>query len=248
MIARLLAAALLALSSLPAPAGEIVVLSSQGVTGLMENLIPDYERRSGDKLIVKFGVSNSIKKEIDDGASFDLTILARDQLDALAESGKIVPGTQTTIARSGVGIAIKAGAAKPDLTNAEAVKRSFLSSSGIAFTLGGASGVYFQKLIKEWGIEDQLKDRLHPQPTGRSAEQVARGDAQYAIQQISELQGVPGTEVAGPLPPDLQLYTAFSAAIGKNAKNPTGAKALIEFLTDAAHAALIQSKGMMPPG
>ena len=239
-------AACLLLIGLPAMAGEIVVLSSQGVTGVMESLIPEFEKLSGDKLVVKFGVSGAIKKEIDEGAFCDVAILARDQLDALAEQSKIVAGSPTNLARSGVGIAIKAGAAKPDLADKEAVKRLFLQSSGIAYTLGGASGVYFQKLIKEWGIEEQLKGRLHPQPAGRSAEQVAKGDSEIAIQQISELQGVPGTEVAGPLPPDLQIYTIFAAAISKDAKNPKGAKALIDFLSDPQHRSLIEAKGMQP--
>jgi molybdate transport system substrate-binding protein len=246
MTARTFLSALFALVCAPACAGEITVLSSQGVTAVMEALAPEYERATGDKLVVRFGVSNVIKKEIDEGAAFDVTILARDQLDALAQAGTLVSGSRKDVARSGIGIAVKAGAAKPDLSNAEAVKNAFLASDGVAFTSVGASGVYFQKLIGQWGVEEAMKGKLRPQPSGRAAEQVARGEAQYAFQQISELLGVAGTELAGPLPPDLQIYTTFSAGIGAKAKNPAGAKALIEFLTAPARAKTIEAKGMQP--
>jgi molybdate transport system substrate-binding protein len=239
-------ALLLALLALPVTAGEITCLCSQGVTGVMEALAPEFERATGDKLVMRFGVSQTIRKEIDEGAAFDVTILARDQLDALAAAGIVVPGSQKDVARSGIGIAIKAGAAKPDLSSAESFKKMLLDGHGVAFTSVGASGVYFQKLIEKFGIADAMQGKLHAQPSGRAAEQVARGDAQYAFQQISELLGVPGTELAGPLPPELQVYTSFSAGIGAKARNPAGAKALILFLTTPARAKLIESKGMQP--
>jgi len=246
MIARLGLAALFAIACMTAGAGEIVILSSQGVTAVMETLAPEFERATGDRLVMRFGVSSSIKREIDEGAAFDVTILARDQIDPLIQAGTVIADGRKDIARSGIGIAIKEGAAKPDLSSAASIKQALLASNGVAFTSVGTSGLYVQKLIRDWGIEDQMRDKLRPQPSGRAAEQVARGEAQYAFQQISELMGVSGTEIAGPLPPELQLYTTFTAAIGAKAKNQAGAKALIDFLSAPARAPVIAAKGMQP--
>lgn len=248
MIAKTLLSALLTLACLPLKAGEVTVLGSQAVSSVMEALTPEFERLTGDRLNVKIGVSQVIKTEIEGGAAFDVTILARDQMDLLISHGLVTAASEKDIARSGIGIAMKAGAAKPDLGNADAVKRLLLRSHGIAYTSVGASGVYFQQLLRRFGIGEAMQDKLRPQPSGRAAEQVARGEAEYAFQQISELLPVAGTELAGPLPPDLQLFTTFTAGIGAKAQNQAGARALIEFLAAPARAAVIEAKGMQPGG
>lgn len=224
---------------------DIVVLSSQALSSVMEELTPDFERASGQHLVIRYGVSNALATEIEGGSAFDVTILTAPLIDGLIGRGDIEAGSRRDIAKSGIGIAMKLGAIKPDLSDAAAFKRSLIAAPlGVAYTSVGASGVYFQKLLEKLDMTEAMKGKLHVQSSGRAAEQVARGEADYAFQQISELIGVPGTEVAGPLPPDLQLYTQFSVAVGAKAANPMGARALATFLTEKRLAPLLASKGL----
>ena len=240
---------LLGLSCLIGPglsAAEITLLGSQAVSALLEELGPAYEQASGDKLRVVIGVSNNLKNEIEAGAPFDVTILSAAMIDELEKDGKLAAGSRRDLARSGIGLAVRAGAAKPDLSSAESLKKTLLAADGVAFVNIGASGVYFRQMIQDMGIGEAMEPKLHPLASGRAAELVARGEAQYAIQQISEILPVKGAELVGPLPPELQLYTIFSGAIGKEAKNPAGAKALLDFLAAPERAPVIRTKGMEP--
>lgn len=226
-------------------ATDLVVLSSQALSSVMEELTPEFERASGQHVIIRYGVSNALATEIESGSAFDATILTAALIDGLIGKGEIEAGSRRDIARSGIGIAMKTGAIKPDLSDEAAFKRSMIAAPlGVAYTSVGASGVYFQKLLQKLDMSEALQGKLHVQTSGRAAEQVARGEATYAFQQISELIGVPGTVVAGPLPPDLQLYTQFSVAVGAKAANPIGARALAAFLTEKRHAPLLASKGL----
>jgi molybdate transport system substrate-binding protein len=224
---------------------EIKVLSTNGVATLLRELTPEFERASGHKLAVTWGPTNGLRKEIDAGAAFDVAILTAEVTDALIKQGKVT-GSRSDIAKSGVGVGVRAGAAKPDISTAEAFKRTLLDSKSVAYSAQGMSGVYFASLLQRLGIADEMKPKSKVQtgvPTGVVA---ARGEAELAIQQISELLPVAGLDLVGPFPPELQLYTVFSAGLGANARNKAGAQALIDFLSAQKSNPLLRAKGLEP--
>ena len=228
-----------------AQAADIVVLSSTGLTTTLEALAATYEARSGDHLAIAFGTTGQLKKRIDEGEAFDLCILTAPMIDELIKTGKAT-GPRTDLARSGVGLAIKKGARKPDISTAEAFKRTILAAKSVAYTSTGASGLYFLSLSEKLGIAEEVKAKSHTVASGAAAELVAKGEAELAIQQISELLPVAGTELVGPLPPDLQTITVFAAGLSARAGNPAGARALAAYLTSSDAIATIRLKGMDP--
>lgn len=228
-----------------ASAADITVLSSTGLTSTFEALSATYQTKSGDHLIVTFGTTGQLKKRIDEGEAFDLCILTAPMIDELIRSGKVVE-PRTDLARSGVGVAMKSGARTPDISTPEAFKQTLLAAKSVAYTSTGASGAYFVQLAERLGIGDAVKAKSHVIASGAAGELVAKGEAELAIQQISELLPVAGTELVGPLPPGLQNITVFSAGISVHAADPAGAHALVAFLTSPDAVATIRLKGMDP--
>lgn len=225
---------------------EIRLISSNGVSAVLSVLGPQFEQASGVRLVIRFDTANVLKDKILAGEAFDLAILTGPVVDELTKAGKIAVGSRADIARSGVGVAIRAGAPRPDISTLEAFKRTMLAAKSIAYTTTGASGLYFASVLERLGIADQVKPKAKLQPGGAVAELVARGEAELAVQQVSELMPVKGTEILGPLPPELQNYTVFSAGIGAAAKQAAAAKALVGFLRAPAALPAIKAKGMEP--
>jgi molybdate transport system substrate-binding protein len=177
------------------------------------------------------------------GEQVDLVILSAASLDELKKAG--IVSERFDIAKSGVGVAVKTGAPKPDISSGEAVKRAVLAAKGIAYSKG-PSGIYLIKLFERWGISEQIKSKVKQvqgEPAGASA---ARGEVELAFQQVSELLPVPGIELVGPLPPDVQEITTFSAGLHAKAKEAKAARALVDFFKAPAAAAIIRKKGMEP--
>jgi molybdate transport system substrate-binding protein len=243
--AAVIGCAMLALEGAAASAAEIKLLASNGVTAILRELGPEFERVSGNTLKIELDVASALKTRIEGGEAFDVAILTAGITDDLIKAGKLA-GSRADIARSGVGVAIRAGAPKPDISTADAFKQTLLAAKSVAYTTQGASGQYFASLLVKLGIADEIKAKAKLLPGGAVAELVARGEAELAVQQISELLPVAGAEFLGPLPPELQSYTVFSAAIGANAKDPASAKALIEFLTAPKVAPVLKTKRMEP--
>jgi len=239
------AALMMLLAPGTARAAEIKVMSSNGLTTVLEALGPQYEQASGNKLTIHYDVANVLKKDIAAGEAFDLAILTGPAMDEVVAAGKVVPATRVDLARSGVGIAYKQGAPRPDIRDAESFKRAILAAKSVAYTTEGASGLYFMSVCEKLGIGDQVKAKAKVLPGGRVAVLVANGEAELAAQQISELLPVAGVEIVG-FPPDLQKFTSFPAAVGSAAKQPKAAADLIKFLTDPKNAALMKAKGMEP--
>jgi molybdate transport system substrate-binding protein len=229
-----------------AGAAEIRLISSNGVSAVLSVLGPQFEKASGDTLVIHFDTANALKDKILAGEDFDVAILTGPIVDELIKAGKIAAGSRTDIARSGVGVAIRAGASRPDISTVEAFKHTLLAAKSVAYTTTGASGLYFAGLIERLGIADQVKAKAKLQPGGAVAELVASGEAELAVQQLSELMPVKGSEILGPLPPELQHYTVFSAGMGTAATQTAAAKALVEFLTAPAALPIIKAKGMEP--
>jgi molybdate transport system substrate-binding protein len=228
-----------------AQAAEIKVISSNGLTAVLDALKPKYEKATGNRLVIHYDVANVLKKNIMDGEAFDLAILTGPVMDEMVQAGKVRPTTRAEIARSGSGIAYKAGSPRPDIHDAESFKAAMLAAKSIAYTTQGASGLYFISVCEKLGIADEVKAKSKVLPGGRVAELVARGEAELAAQQISELLPVAGVQVIA-FPPELQKFTSFPGAVGTASKRPKAAAALIKFLTGRTNAALIRAKGMEP--
>lgn len=231
-----------------ASAAEIKVLCSNGVRSVMVELVPEFERTSGHKLAITYDSANNLAGRIKGGEIADLAILTGPTIDELTKQGKIVPGSRIDLARSGVGISVRAGAPKPDISSVDAFKRALLNAKSVAYTSTGTSGIYFAGLIERLGIASQVKAKAKVIPAGPVGELVAKGEAEIAVQQIPELMAVAGTELVGPLPAELQTITVFPAGVLVDAQQPDAARALIKFLSTPAAARVIKAKGMEPGG
>jgi molybdate transport system substrate-binding protein len=228
-----------------ARAAEVKLIASNGLTAVLDALGPQYEKATGNKLVIHYDVANVLKTAIMGGEAFDVAILTGPVMDEMVQAGKVNASTRAEIARSGVGIAYKTGAPKPDIHDAASFKEAMLAAKSVAYTTQGASGLYFFSVCEKLGIGDQIKAKAKVLPGGRVAELVARGDAELAAQQISELLPVAGVSII-PFPPDLQQFTSFPIAIGTATTQSAAAASLIKFLTDPKNAQLIRSKGMEP--
>ena len=227
-------------------AKTIRVLSSNGAVGILRDLGPEFERQSGKTLDVTYDTANVLKPMIEAGEPFDLTILTVSTLEDLVRQGKIVADSRADFARCGTGLAVRAGAPKPDIGTPEAFRRALVDAKSIVYTQRGTSGVYFAGLVERLGLADIVGPKATIYPGGLVAEVVARGDAELGVQQISELLAVPGVDLVGPFPGELQNYTSFTAGVGSQARDPEGARALLAALTAPSTAALIRAKGLEP--
>jgi molybdate transport system substrate-binding protein len=229
---------------------DVTVYSSIGVRSAAEELFRKFETRNGNRLTVTWGTAPMLVARIEAGERADVLILSRAGIDSLIKQGKIVPGSDVTLAGSGVAIAVKAGAAKPDISTPEALKHTLLDAKSIAYSepsAGGASGVYFAKLLERMGIAQQMKPKTkYPPAGGFSAELLLTGEAELAVQQKPELLHVRGVEIVGFLPGDLNLVTEFAAALMSGSKNVEIGKAVIGSLRSSEAAAVFRAKGLDP--
>jgi molybdate transport system substrate-binding protein len=228
-----------------ASAADIQVLCSNGFKAVFEELVPQFERATGHKVIVKFGLAANFKQQIDGGESFDLAILTPALIDDLIKSQKTAADTRTVLARTGLGIMIKAGARKPDVRTPDSFKKSLLDAQSIAYAREGASGVAFAALIEKLGINETLKPKLKPTASGEEVNDlVVRGGAQYGILPLSEILAVKGAELGGMFPADVQTYITMATAVSANAKQAAPARDLIRFLMAPAATTVVKAKGM----
>src|SRR5579863_6670162 len=217
---------------------ELSVYSTIGVRSAAEELFRNFEKPSGHKLAVRlsvtWGTAPMLVKRLEGGETADVLILSRAGIDQLSKQGKIAPGSDVTLAGSGVAIAVKAGAPKPDISSPEALKNALLSCRSIAYSepsAGGASGVYFAKLLERMGIADAMKPKTkYPPAGGFSAELLLTGEAELAVQQKPELLHVAGAEIVGFLPGELNVVTMFAAGIVPGSGNTEAGQKLIAFL------------------
>jgi molybdate transport system substrate-binding protein len=220
------------------------VLSTNGVAAALAELAPEYERASGERLTLSFGAAKMLRERIEAGEDFDVALLTRPVAEDLATAGMLASASRVDLARSGVGIAVRAGAKKPDIGTTEAFKRTLLAARSIVYSTQGASGIYFAGLVERLGIAAEIAPKAKRRDGGDVAVLVARGEAELAVQQISELLPVAGTDLVGPLPPELQSYTVFTGAVGSRTKEPQAAQALLAFLATPAARAVYRAKGL----
>jgi molybdate transport system substrate-binding protein len=235
----------------PAPAEEIKVLTSGAFTAAYLEVIPNFERGTGNKIATAYGASmgnapDSIPSRLDRGEPVDVVILADSALDELIKHGKVVAGSRVDLVRSSIGMAVRAGAPKPDISTLDALKRTLLQAKSIAYS-ASASGVYLSHdLFPRLGIAAEIQQKCQRIPSGPVGVAVARGDAEIGFQQISELLPVPGIDYVGPLPPEAQKVTIFSAGIAVGARQPDAARALIKYLASPAVVPAIKKSGLEP--
>ena len=225
-------------------AAEIKVLSSTAMKTALEELGPQFEKATGNTVAFTIGPAAVLKKQIDQGAVFDVAILTTPLNDSLADGGKI-DKTRIPIARAGIGLAIHRGAPKPDISTTEAFKRALLNAKSVGLSAAGASGVYLKTLFEKLGIADELKPKLKLLQ-GAAGEAAANGEVEIGLTQISEILPYANAELVGPLPSDIQSYTYFSAAVSATSKEADAARAFVKFLAAPAAVAVIKAKGMEP--
>jgi molybdate transport system substrate-binding protein len=237
-----------------ASAAEVRVMISGGLTAAYNALVPQFERATGHKVITAYGPSmgttvNAIPVRLERGEPADVLIMVGYALDGLIKQGKVVAESRVELVKSPIGIAVKAGSPKPDISSPDAVKRALLAAKSIAYS-DSASGVYVStEMFEKLGISDAMKDKAKKIPATPVGEIVARGEAEIGFQQISELKPVAGIDIVGPLPDALQKITVFSAGIATVAREPDAGKALIKFLASPAARDTLVNSGLEPiPG
>jgi molybdate transport system substrate-binding protein len=227
-----------------ARAAELKLIAANALKESLVELLPAFEKSSGHKVTTMWGGTTAIAKRIRDGEAIDVVMIAAQDIDKLIADGKLASGSRVAFAKSGVGIAVRAGLPKPDISSSEAVKKAVLAAKSIAYS-SGPSGYYVAELLKKLGISDQVKDKVKQPASGvQISDLLARGEADLGFQQVSELLHRTGIEYVGPLPADIQNITIYAAGLHTSA--PEAAKALVNFLTSPSAAPVILKIGMEP--
>jgi molybdate transport system substrate-binding protein len=234
-----------------ARAAEVRVMISNGPAAAYKELVPEFERLTGNKVITAYGPSmgttvNAIPIRLERGEPADVLIMVGYALGDLVKQGKVIGDSRVDLVKSPIGIAVKAGAPKPDISSADSVKRALLAAKTVAYS-DSASGVYVStEMFDKLGIADAMKDKAKKIPATPVGEIVARGDAELGLQQIAELRPVSGIDIVGQLPPDLQKITVFSAGIASVSREPDAGRALIKFLASPAARDALVNSGLEP--
>ena len=227
-----------------ANATEIKVISSQAIKEAYLAFAPEFERSSGYKLVTTWNGTNDILKKLRAGEAFDMVILVTPSMEDMIKEGKVVAGSRVDLVRSGIAIAVPAGAPKPDISTTDAVKRALLAAKGIGYS-SGPSGVFLESLFKRWGIWDQVGPRIKQTPPGTPVGSIlARGDVDIGFQQVSELLLYPGIQYIGPVPQEMQHVSVFAGGVHTGAKDPAAARELIRFISSPDALPYIKKTGM----
>ena len=226
---------------------DLHILISNGVKAATEELLPPVAASLKRQASTQYGATAVLKKAILDGAAFDAAVLTTDAIDDLVKQGKIVAASRVGVARIGLGLGVRAGAAKPDIRTPEALRRTLLAAKSITFNPNGATVSFINKMFMQLGIAGEMKSKLTPQAESeRSQKDVAEGKAEIIVTLIPEVTSVAGVQLVGPLPDAVQGHINFSAGVAVGSKNAGAAAALIQALTGPKVAPVLKSKGMEP--
>jgi molybdate transport system substrate-binding protein len=237
-----------------ADAAEIRVLSSGSLKGALSRLLPDFQKSSGNTATIEYGPAGAVVGRIEKDDAADVVIVSRAQLQKLASNGKVVPGSLVDVAGIALGVAVRKGAPRPDISNVETFKRALLSARSIGYrdpATGSTSGIYTASLLERLGIAQDLKPKLRLDGSEGDVPEnvflgVAKGDVEMQIGQITEIVISPGVDLAGPLPSEIQNTTLMAAGIVTTSKAPDAARALISFISSASAAAVLKASGFQP--
>jgi molybdate transport system substrate-binding protein len=233
-----------------ARAVEVRVLTAGAMKSVVLEMIPDFEKRTGHKVLVANDTAGGLKKRIVGGEPVDVAIVTSPIVDELIAEGKLAKGSRINLAKVGIGVAVKAGAPLPEIRTVESLKHALVSAKSVAYIdpkSGGSSGIYFDGLLERLGIAGDIRPKARLKAGGQVAELVASGEADLAVHQISEIVPVTGVTLVGPLPQELQNYTTYAAGLGAAAVDATAARALIETLASPSALPVLKSRGMEQP-
>jgi molybdate transport system substrate-binding protein len=229
---------------MPTHAAEITVLATPAIKEAYAELAPLFEKETKHKVTTTWIGTAELAKRLTSGQVFDAVICVSSLLEELTDSGRIMAGSRADVARSAVGVAVRAGAAKPDFASPDALKKTLITAKSIGISTG-PSGVYLTELFQRMGVMDDIKLKFRtPPPGGMVSELVARGEADIAFQQVSELVNKAGVEFLGPLPDSLQRITLFAGGVHSRSEHPDAARAFLRFLASPQHEALLRKHGL----
>jgi molybdate transport system substrate-binding protein len=229
-----------------ANAAEIKVFTTRSVATVLNKIGPEFERTAGHKLSVTTDVAIRLVRRINAGEPFDFLVAAPGQIDELIKEGKIIRETRTDLVRSGIGVAVRTGAPKPDIGSVEAFKRALINAKSIAYLKEGQSGVYLAGLMERLEIAEPIKPKVTLPDTDIVSELVAKGKIELGMVVITQILTTPGVELVGPLPAEIQSYITFTAGVGADSKASEAAKELMKFLQGPRAIRVIKSQGMEP--
>lgn len=228
-----------------ANAAEIQVWTARAIMTVLAETGAQFERTTGHRLNVYSGLSTDFQRRHNAGDPFDLVVSGSPLVDRWIEEGKLVASTRTDIARSGIGVEVRAGARKPDISSVEAFKRALLEAKSIAYLRIG-SGIHLHGLMERLGIAEAVKSKVTRPDSDIVSELVAKGEVELGMVVITQILTTPGVEFVGPLPPEIQSYIAFVAGVSSKSRAPDAAKQLIKFLTGPTAIPVIKAQGMEP--
>ncbi len=243
-----IACALLAPQPSPVTTARIKILTTRALATVLHEVGPQFEAASGHTLDVSTDIAIRMVRRVDAGEPFDVLVAAPAQIDNLIGRGLIAAGSRTVLARSGIGVEVRAGAPRPDISSVEAFKRALIEARSIAFLAEGQSGVYLAGLIDRLGLSDALRSKTIRPEADIVSELVANGDVELGMVVITQILTTPGVQLVGPLPADLQSYIEFTGGVGTASTVPDAAGALLRFLTGPAAARVMRAQGMEPGG
>jgi molybdate transport system substrate-binding protein len=231
-----------------AKANEIRVVSGGAFKQVLTPLAAQFEKERGNKIAITYLTVGQHLASIRGGQEeFDVAILTPEAIDTLATEGKVVPGSRTDLAKTGVGVVVKSGSPLPDISTDDAFRKTLLAAKSVAFIdpkAGGSSGIYVERLLRQLGIADEINAKAVLVHGGAVADHIADGEAEIGIHQISEILPVAGTTLVGPLPADIQNFTVYAAGVGTAARDAAAASALVKFLSGPEARAVVRAKGM----
>ncbi len=233
-------------SGVAAETAEIRVFSSAAPRGVLRELVPDFERTTGHRLAIHYEFAADLKRRIEAGDPFDVAILPPEMADDLARRGKLAAGSRVDLGRTGIGVAVRRGAAKPDIGTVDEFRRALLAAPTVAYADGGTTGLHIRDILTRLGIAEAMKPKLRPYPSGGAVAALARGEADLVVIGVSPILDVPGVELVGWLPPELQSYVVFTASISAAASEADAARSLLTALTSPVATKLFKAHGFEP--
>jgi molybdate transport system substrate-binding protein len=245
MKTRIAAAIVMLTIATTARAADITVLCTNGVRAVVDELIPQFERTTGNKVRIQFEPSTQIRKRIDAGEPFDLAMMTTVLIDEEIAAGKLVEVSRTFLARSGLGVSIRSGAKKPNISTVGAFKNALLNASSITYATQGASAAPFEVLVAKLGITSALKPKYNLRPTAAEVgDAVSSGIVELGIAPVSEILPVRGVDLVGPFPKEIQSYVEMAGAVSASAKEKDVASKLLAFLVAPGNVPVYKLKGM----
>jgi molybdate transport system substrate-binding protein len=239
------AVGLLVIAACPVHGAELKIFGSRVTKMVVDGIGPQFERTTGHRLVVLTDVAAAMKRRIEADEPFDLAVLVNFQADALIKAGKLIADTRTDLMKAGIGVAVRRGAPIPDIGTVEAFKQALLSAKSITYLKEGASSIYLDGLFQRLGIAEQLREKTVKPETESVSESVAAGEVELGMIVIPNILSVPGAQLVGPIPEEIQSYIVFTAAVAANSTNREAARDFIAFLRSPAAIATIRANGML---